>query len=201
MVALAHHHDLTAGARSIADPGPPVPDLTPTQRDGLVELVVAGDKPGDWAVTSWYQAHGTDAEQPMVAGNLSEAARRRSLARAMLKADGTLHGPAIDVLGREFLAGEQIVVGPTGIRALDLDAGVPGTVERVDPAGGWLDIDFPTAGHYRLDAAGPEAAVLAYAYAEVAPGLDQVDLRTLDLRPPMEAQPPAPAVPMPEIGP
>lgn len=205
VLTLAHHHDLPPSGRNGSDAEPPGPDLTATQTEGLVELVVAGDKPGDWAVTSWYQALGTDGEQPMAAGNLPEAARRRGLARAMLKADGTLHGPGIEVLGREFLAGEQVLVGPTGLRSLELDAGVPGTVDRVDPAGGWLDVDFPTAGHYRFAANGPEAATLAYGYAEVTHGLDRVDLRTIDLRPPAAEVPatpvPAtPAVPMPEIG-
>ena len=119
----------------------------------------------------------------------------------MLKADGTLHGPPVDVLGREFLAGEQINSGPIGIRSLDLDAGVPGTVECVDPDGRWLDVDFPTAGRYRLAVDGPEAATLAYAYTEVAHGADRVDLRSveLDLRPPVvEPLVPAEAA-LPEI--
>ena len=198
VVALAHQQSLLVGVRSPDEAEPPVPDLTPTQREGLVELVVAGDKPGDWAVAAWYQALGTEGERPMAAGNLAEAGRRRSLARAMLKADGTLHGPAVEVLGREFLAGEQVVVGPRGMRALDLDPGVPGRVEQVDPAGTWLEVDFPTAGHYRLATEGPEAAALTYGYAEVVPGLDRVDLRTIDLRPPAEPQP-VPAVSLPEI--
>ena len=203
VAALAHRHDLLA-----AQPSPATADelplaLTPVQREGLIELALAGDKPGDWAVVSWYQALGTDHEQPMPAGTHSEAGRRRNLARAMLKADGTLHGPAVEILGREFLAGEHIVVGPNGIRSLELDAGIPGTVEQVDPADQWLDVDFPTAGHYRFAADGPEAVTLAYGYADVIPGLDRVDLRTLDLQPPIEVEPvpvePVPTVPLPEI--
>jgi hypothetical protein len=121
----------------------------------------------------------------------------------MLKADGTLHGPAVEVLGREFLAGEHIVVGPRGIPSLEVDAGIPGTVEQVDPAGHWLDVDLPTAGHYQFPTTGPEAAALAYGYADVIPGLERVDLRTLDLDPPIEVEPvpvePVPTVPLPEI--
>jgi hypothetical protein len=198
VVALAHRHNLLGETRDTAGSESAVPNLTPMQREGLVELVLAGDRPGDGAVASWYQALGTEHEQPMAAGTLTEAGRRRTLARAMLKADGTLHGPAVEVLGREFLAGEQVVVGPTGIRSLDLDAGILGTIERVDPAGQWLDVDFPTAGHYRFPADGSDAAALAYGYAEVVQGLDRIDLRTLELRPPTEAEP-VPTVQLPEI--
>jgi hypothetical protein len=206
VVALAHRHNLEAGPAAGADG--PDPELTSVQREGLVELVVAGDKPGDWAVASWYQSRGTEREQPMVAGDMPESVRRRGLARAMLKADGTLHGPALDVCGREFLAGDQVVVGPIGMRSLDLDPGVPGTVTQVDPEGGWLDVDFPTAGAYRLSATSSEAVALAYGYADVVPGVDRVDLRTADLRmadvraadvdPPLEVSP-VPGVALPEM--
>jgi hypothetical protein len=203
VVSLAHHHGLLAGQQDLPDGEIPSLELTPVQREGLIELAIAGDKPGDFAVVSWYQGLGTEHEQPMSAGTLGEAGRRSSLARAMLKADGTLHGPAVEVLGREFLAGEHILVGPTGIQSLELDAGVPGVVEKVDAAGEWLDVDFPTAGHYRFPTDGPEAAALTYGYADVIPGLDRVDLRTLDLYPPIEAEPvpvePVPTVPLPEI--
>jgi hypothetical protein len=203
VAALAHRHDLLTDRRGPVDAEGTDLALTPVQREGLIELALAGDKPGDWAVVSWYQSLGTEHEQPMPAGTLDEAGRRRNLARAMLKADGTLHGPAVEVLGREFLAGEHIVVGPNGIRPLELDAGIPGTVEQVDPAGQWLDVDFPTAGHYRFATDGPEAVALAYGYAEVIPALDRVDLRTLDLQSPIEVEPvpvePVPTVPLPEI--
>ena len=206
VIALAHRHNLEAGTATGA--AEPVSELTPVQRAGLVELVVAGDKPGDWAVARWYQARGTEHEQPMVAGDMPESVRRRSLARAMLKADGTLHGPAIEVCGREFLAGDQVVVGPLGMGALDLDSGVPGAVTQVDPEGGWLEVDFPTAGAYRLGVDSSEAVALAYGYAEVVSGVDRVDLRTADLRmvdvraadmqPPLEVTP-VPGVALPEI--
>lgn len=203
VAALAHRHDLLTGQRGTANAEAPASALTPVQREGLIELALARDKPGDWAVVSWYQALGTEHEQPMPAGTLEEAGRRGNLARAMLKADGTLDGPAVEVLGREFLAGEHIVVGPNGIRSLELEVGSPGTVEQVDPAGQWLDVDFPTAGHYRFAADGPEVVALAYGYADVIPGLDRVDLRTLDLQAPIEVEPvpvePVLTVPLPEI--
>ena len=203
VAVLAHRHDLLAGQQGPTDADAPALALSPVQREGLIELALAGDKPGDWAIVSWYQALGTEHEQPMPAGTLEDAGRRRNLARAMLKADGTLDGPGVEVLGREFLAGDHVVVGPNGIPSHELDAGIPGTVEEVDPAGQWLEVDFPTAGQYRFAVDGREAAALAYGYADVIPGLDRVDLRTLDLHPPIEAEPvpvePVPTVPLPEI--
>ena len=203
VAVLAHRHDLLAGQHGAVDADTRALTLSPVQREGLIELALAGDKPGDWAVVSWYQALGTEHEQPMPAGTPEEASRRRNLARAMLKADGTLDGPAVEILDREFLAGEHIVVGPTGIPSIEIDAGCPGTVEQVDPSGQWLDVDFPTAGQYRFAVHGREAAALAYGYADVIKGLDRVDLRTLDLHPPIEAEPvtvePVPTVSLPEI--
>ena len=46
------------------------------------------------------------------------------------------------------MAGERVVVGPRGIPSDELAPGVPGMVERVDSAGRWVEVDFPTAGHY-----------------------------------------------------
>ncbi|MGH9008247.1 MAG: DUF6166 domain-containing protein, partial [Acidimicrobiia bacterium] len=90
VAALAHRHALLAGQDGAPDGEASALALTPMQREGLIELALAGDKPGDWADVSWYQALGTEHEQPMPAGTLDEAGRRRNLARAMLKADGTL---------------------------------------------------------------------------------------------------------------
>ena len=200
VAALAHRHQLLTEANG-AEPGPArLPsELTATQRAGLLDLVSAGDKPGDWAVTSWYLTLGTDQERPMVAGTRPEAARRRDLARAMLKADGTLHGPAVEIAGREFLAGERIVVGRRGIPSHDLDPGVPGHVEQVDTAGSWIEVDFPTAGHYRWACTGPEAFGLDHGYAELIDGVEHLDLRTIDLRRPAEAALAPPAPQLPEI--
>jgi hypothetical protein len=203
VAVLAHRHDLLASQQTAPNGETPALALTPVQREGLIELALAGDRPGDWAVVSWYQTLGTEHERPMAAGTPEEAARRRTLARALLKADGTLDGPAVEVLGREFLTGEHIVVGPNGIPSLELDAGIPGTVEAVDPAGQWFECEFPTAGQYRFAVDGREAAALAYGYADVIPGLDRLDLRTLDLHPQIDAEPvpvePVPTVPLPEI--
>lgn len=199
IVTLAHRHQLLVDAAGgVNVPPPSSTDLTRTQREGLVELVMAGDKPGDWAVSTWYQALGTERERPMAAGSLSEAGRRRNLARAMLKADGTLHGLAVEIGGREFLAGERIVVGPRGIPSLELDPGVPGRVERIDPGGEWIEVDFPTAGHYHWGCDGPEAFALNHGYAEIIDGVEHLDLRTIDLRRPVEVAP-VPTVQLPEI--
>jgi hypothetical protein len=116
----------------------------------------------------------------------------------MLKADGTLRGPAIQAGRRELMAGDRVVVGPSGIPGDDLAPGVPGIVERVDPAGRWVEIDFPTAGHYRFPALGPALSALEHAYAEISRGVERIDLRTLDLRRPVEVER-VPSVHVPEV--
>jgi hypothetical protein len=76
-------------------------------------------------------------------------------------------------------------------------------VEQLDRSRGWIEVDFPTAGHYRWDCSGPEAFALNHGYAEIIAGVEHLDLRTLDLptldlRRPVEAAP-APTVQLPEI--
>jgi hypothetical protein len=202
VVALAHRQAVLGDGDSPAvprpDDGQAIPNLTPTQREGLVELAVAGDKPGDAAVVIWYQAFGGEQEHAMASGSPAEADRRRQLARAMLKADGTLHGPAIEAGGRELMAGDRVVVGAPAIPCDDLAPGVPGIIQRIDPAGHWVEVDFPTAGHYRFPAVGPAVSALEYAYAEINRGVDRIDLRTLDLRRPAEAER-VPSAHVPEV--
>src|SRR5205807_5338861 len=68
-------------------------ELEPTavQEEGVRELLDAPAVP-DGELTRWYQQFGTAEEQPM--GGVTEAERKRRgrLARALLKADGTLTG-------------------------------------------------------------------------------------------------------------
>jgi hypothetical protein len=202
VVALAHRHAVLSDGDSAgalrSDDGHGLPNLTATQREGLVELAVLGDKRGDAAVVTWYQAFGEEHEHSMAAGSPPEADRRRQLARAMLKADWTLRGPTVQAGGRELMAGERVVVGPRGIPSDELAPGVPGMVERVDSAGRWVEVDFPTAGHYRFPVPGPAVSELEYAYAEISRGVERIDLRTLDLPRPAEVER-VPSVQMPEV--
>lgn len=141
-----------------AEPGAPtIPSAAPAGVGG------AGDAE---ALGRWYGDFGTEHEQPMPAGTHDEAARRARMARAILRADGTLAGPTVTTPGgTELQAGDRVhAARDVG----DLPAGTLGTVERVDPDGRTVDVDFATWG--RLHAQLEEAIVgeLRHDYANVA---------------------------------
>lgn len=113
---------------------------------------VASDGPGDAeAVGRWYGDFGTEHEQPMPADSPDEAARRARMARAILRADGTLAGPTVTTLaGVELQSGDRV----HATRDIDdLPAGTLGTIEHVDPADHTVDVDFATWGrlHAQLE--------------------------------------------------
>jgi hypothetical protein len=87
------------------------------------------------------------------------------LARSLLQADGTLIGPAVKVDGREFQAGDRVVVlqevagGP--------EAGTLGTVDEADPDLGAVRIDFATWGRVRVPLASALARSIDHDYALV----------------------------------
>lgn len=195
LVALHQRQDLLqalapAGwaGRSGATSNGPVVDLTSAELEGIATLVAAGYSRGDEAIVAWYAAFSTYDEVPMLSGSVAETERRNLLARSLLKADGTLVGPAVEIglLGRELMAGDRVVV-TTG-HADDLPTGVPGIVERVDPAGSWLEVDFATDGRHRLAADSMEAATLDYAYTVQPEGADWVDARAIDIEAALEAE-------------
>lgn len=123
------------------------------------------------ALGRWYGDFGTEHEQPMPAGNPDEAARRARMARAILRADGTLAGPTVTTpAGTELQAGDR-VHATRGVD--DLPAGTLGTVEHVDPDGGTVDIDFATWGRLRVQLEEAIVGDLRHDYVTVAtPGGD-----------------------------
>jgi hypothetical protein len=117
------------------------------------------------ALRHWYERYGTLDEQPMPAATPNEAARRQRLARSLLKADGTLHGPVVrTAVGTELQAGDRVL--PFGDHG-DLVAGTLGTVEHVDSSGGTVDIDFATWGRLRTQLNDTIARDLRHDYATV----------------------------------
>lgn len=138
--------------------------LTDTQRDGVGELLA--EAPDD-NVGQWYERFGTSSEEPMAA--CPEAAARRSrLARALLKADGTLAGPAVELDGREFMAGDRVVVAgndPSG----DIPEGVLGTVEAVYAAEEAVGVDFATLGRLKVNLTDSLARRLRHDYVSPDP--------------------------------
>ena len=138
---------------------------TAEQRGGLAELdgELLRDGDGD-AVRHWYERVGTSREEPMPVDGDIDSARRFRLARALLRADGTLRGPEVTV-GREPLAsGDRVIVsGPNDV----IPVGTLGTVAHVDPDAAELEVDFATWGRLRI---GPGDEVLrALRHDYVAP--------------------------------
>jgi hypothetical protein len=144
-----------AGTRTILVEGGTLPRLTDARSAGLVSI---GDKlgrvdpgtPPDWSVDpawlprqasgrvaarrlldSWAQAR-PSARPPVLVGlGVDEVAGLNQAARSLLAREGLLSGPAVTARGRDFRAGDQVVV----LRGLGADQrrGTVGTVTEVDP--------------------------------------------------------------------
>jgi hypothetical protein len=149
--------------------------VTPEQRGGLADLAreLLQDGDGD-AVRRWYERVGTSHEEPMPAAHDVDEARRLRLARALLRADGTLRGPEVSI-GREPLAaGDRVIVtGPNGV----VPVGTLGTVEAVDAEAAEVDIDFSTWGRLRVGSGDAVLRSLRHDYVtEVDPLPPEVEL-------------------------
>lgn len=113
----------------------------------------------------WYERWGTLDEQPMPASEPAEAARRERMARALLRVDGTLHGPSVTAVGGlELQAGDRVQAVDDYV---DLPAGTLGTVEQVDPESGVVGIDFATWGRIHTTLEDSLLADLRHDYADV----------------------------------
>lgn len=113
----------------------------------------------------WYERFGTAHEQPMPARTADEAQRRVALARALLRADGTLRGPTVDVQGTELSSGDRVIV-TDDVPNIELPAGTLGTV--VDVSEGRADIDFATWGRLRSGIGETVSGFLRHDYVDEA---------------------------------
>jgi hypothetical protein len=141
------------------------PPATADQRRGLADLRDAFSEEDRVAAGSWYERFGTLEEQPMPAEDGIEAERRARLARALLRADGTLRGPDVDIGGRQYTAGDRVVAAGDDLGS-GLPAGTPGTVEVVDVGSRHADIDFATWGRLKVSVEKAVANLLRHDYAE-----------------------------------
>jgi hypothetical protein len=167
---------------------------SPSEVEGLRLLSLAAESPAGVAslaaAGAWYHAWQRGAEEPIVAGDRGEAAAGNRLARALLKVDRTLTGEAVELVGREWMTGDRVIVGRPTRDMFDADGaaipppGVPGVVERVEADSGIVVVDFPIYGMNRFSPATVAAAALEYGYATVGSeiGASHVDVRRLDLR-------------------
>ena len=182
--------------------------LSPTQREGLAELIELGAT-GDGAlllteVGAWYAARRADADAPLLGATAARVDAANRAARAMLKLDGTLHGPAAVAGGRELQVGELVRIGVSDPPLVDIDGielppvGVFGTVEAADRDRAEITVDFAIAGRRTIAIASRAAASLAYGYSETRatadPGL-------IDLRPPTHRSEPDGFAPEIELAP
>ena len=148
---------------------------TADQRGGLAELARELLQDGDAdAVRRWYERVGTSREAPMPVVADDDAARRVRLARALLRADGTLRGPEVALDGERLAAGDRVIVAePNGV----VPAGTLGTVEAVDLDAAEVDIDFATWGRLRVGAGDAVVRTLRHDYvAKPEPLAPEIEL-------------------------
>jgi hypothetical protein len=139
---------------------------TALQREGASELSGIELEREDAAqVTNWYAAFGTADEAPMAPGE-GQATRTR-IARALLKADGTLREPRAELGETELLVGDRVVT-TRDLPELGLDSGVPGSVDRVDPAQQSVELEFATWGRLELSVKRMLEAGITYDYVSAA---------------------------------
>jgi hypothetical protein len=155
--------------------------LTDVQRRGLIQLLSAGAERGDEAIVEWFRCFGTDEEQPMVAAFETERDRLDRLARAVLKADGTLMGPEVRIGDLALMAGDHVIVGLDAPADGFSSPGMVGRVDSVDAEHSRATVDFCFDGILEIGPRSVETTWLRYDYTAPLGGAE-VDLRTVELR-------------------
>ncbi|MGE0728518.1 MAG: hypothetical protein AB7O92_07920 [Acidimicrobiia bacterium] len=134
--------------------------LIATPAEATTELT---DRAHRWAI-----AHGAALDEPLLAASPAEAAELNRMARAERRALGQLAGPDLIAGWLALAAGDQVVVVDSP-PALGLpDVGVVGQVVAASPDAGSVLVDFPIAGHFRIDAT-TAGRTLDHGYAATAP--------------------------------
>lgn len=155
--------------------------------DGRITTAETADELLDVLVADWYvdrqlaQKDPSRARSAMIAEHHFERAQLNARARSMLAADGTLHGPTLDVAGQRFQAGDEVMVrqqarhlAPSDDPKAYLRNGSRGVIAAVDlsPNGEGLWVDIERGGRVLVPRAFLEAEVrqgvvggLTHAYA------------------------------------
>ena len=137
----------------------------------------------DAMAADWFVARNQGGSDPMIAGPNSTRRALNARARALLKADSTLSGPAVVVAGREFMVGDWVVARRNNrrLRAADdapfVKNGSAGIVAEVDPEVGELVVAFAVEGRIRVPRSYLNGGWLEHGYARTTYG---VQGRTLD---------------------
>lgn len=154
--------------RVLTGPSTTYAEASATQLDGLRALSTMRSTQEDVVeLASWYERFGTLDERPMAASTTADRMRRDRLARALLKADGSLRGPTVATGQLELMLGDR-VTSTTNAGDYPPD-GTPGTVVEVDPTSGTVGIDFATWGRLRGSLAKRLEGAIRYDYTEPRP--------------------------------
>ena len=137
----------------------------------------------DAMAADWFVALGQGCSDPMIAGPNSTRRALNARARALLKANGTLNGPALVVAGREFMAGDWVVArkNKPGLRAGEgapfVKNGSTGVVAAVNPGAGEIVVHFAAEGRIRVPRSYLNSGWVEHGYARTTYG---VQGKTLD---------------------
>jgi hypothetical protein len=123
------------------------------------------DDSTDQRVERWYAAYGTLDERPMVAADDLEQEQLASLARAVLRRDGSIRGPDLDLGPLDVAVGDRVVV----VRPLHdgPPLGTPGDVVGVDHGSERCKVDFSTWGTLEIEPDSEAACAIGHDYAVV----------------------------------
>ena len=133
-------------------------------RDGAVTVAPSAPVAVDRIVTDWMRLRAAGARPRMVALGREEVDVLNNRARAALAAGGALRGPVVEIGGRSFQAGDDVVALRRD-RRLGVAAGGVGQVSAVDPQNQavivrWRDREDPV-----VVAATKAPPALAHGYA------------------------------------
>ncbi len=142
--------------------------------DGRITTADTADELLDVLVADWYvdpqlaQQDPTRARSAMIAEHHFERAQLDARTRSMLAADGTLHGPSLDVAGQRFQAGDEVIARQQARHLAPVDDakayprnGSRGVIAAVDlsPNGEGLWVDIERGGRVLVPRAFLEAEV------------------------------------------
>jgi hypothetical protein len=142
----------------------------------------------DDCLSAWYARYGTAQEAPIVAVDPADKDDLERTARALLRQDGTLRGPDVDLGPLDVAVGDRLVVQQ------QLDGGPPrgtlGSVVLVDAEHESCTVDFATWGTLQVDADSAEADALLYDYASIGDPheVDVVRAPTVEREPVMSVE-------------
>lgn len=126
-------------------------------------------EPSDGRVHDWYSHYGTATEVPMVAADPVELDELQRRARALLRRDGVLRGPDLDLGPLDVAVGDRVIMHDHELS----DSPPPGTmgsVVAVDSKRGTCTVEFATWGALEVGSDSTEAAVLSHDYATLDEG-------------------------------